>query len=70
MPAVFLDKPLFIVDAGPLPGVYCSREAYEAYCASHGFDLGKLFFDFSAEISTPEEPEDLTSLWIDHGGEG
>jgi len=29
MPVIFLTRPPYAVDAGPFPGVYSSREAYE-----------------------------------------
>ena len=66
MPAVLLDKPLFIVDAGPFPGCYQSHKAYQHYCRSQGVDPGTYFERLAKNppVYPKEDP------WQDEGGEG
>lgn len=66
MAIVNLDRPLYIVEAGPFPGCYRSFEAYQHHCRSQGVDLGD-YFERLAN-NPPHYPKD--DPWQDEGGEG
>lgn len=66
MPPVLLDKPLYIVDAGPFPGCYRSYEAYQHHCESQGVSL-QAYFEKIAKHQMNHAQEDPL---LDLGGEG
>lgn len=50
--------PPFVVEAGPCPGVYFSREAYEEHLQRKGIDLGEYFKNL-LNLETPHDQSDL-----------